>query len=81
MCIIALKIIPCKWSNCDAFFLYFRGILSPTLQCDRLVSMDSAKMRQLLRDSLISLKAQLLPLDTYKVAVHVCRGLSAQGVW
>jgi len=28
----------------------------------------------------MSLKAQLLPLDTCKVAVCVCRGLSAQGV-
>jgi hypothetical protein len=26
----------------------------------------------------MSLKAQLLPLDTYKGAVSVCRGLSAQ---
>jgi hypothetical protein len=29
----------------------------------------------------MSLKAQLLLLDTYKVEVRVFRGLSAQGVW
>jgi hypothetical protein len=29
----------------------------------------------------ISLDLRLFPLDTYEVAVCMCRGLSAQGVW
>lgn len=82
MCINVLKIIPCKWSNCDAFFLYFRGILSPTLQCDRLVSMDSAKMRQVLCDLNLSgnfAVSTLLALASSSSICHIfCATLCAK---
>jgi len=46
-----------------------RGVLPPPWKHSLLYS-DKTSM---------SLKAQLLPLDTYIAAVRVCRGLSAQG--